>query len=67
MNLLPCWWKINLTLSVDHVVGVVFFGPSTVGIPVNQLRIRLWSVLAIFSFGCLNISDYMKFDIFHLS
>ena len=30
---------------------------------VTQLRIRLWSALVIFSFGCLNISDYMKFDI----
>ena len=34
---------------------------------VTQLRIRLWSALVIFSFGCLNISDYMKFDIFYLS
>ena len=31
---------------------------------VTQLRNRLWSALVIFSFGYLNISDYMKFDIF---
>ena len=32
---------------------------------ITQLRIWLWSALVIFSFGCLNISDYMKFDIFY--